>query len=234
MARQSFIPGALASVEAGQRQAFCKNYNPAETSETIQIFARNFSSPQQLAQALAAAQQVNSGKHSRAKSVIALDFIGCQFLSEEVVLGLGRIFPNLLYVTIFDCLMFDYAWLRQQSLANHAFVDLPYGVTATFSTPSMPPQLDDSLCIAGQKGLASWRCPLPALSVHQAIVRDVDGKRGSMPNSNELILRHVLYMLNWSGYEDSLEHEELLSHVANRQGEGEKFCTLEELEDAFT
>ncbi|KAK3653357.1 hypothetical protein LTR56_004561 [Elasticomyces elasticus] len=38
-------------------------------------------------------------------------------------------------------------------------------------------------------------------------------------------------MLNWSGYGDSLDHAELLSHVATQASK--RFCTLEELEDAF-
>ncbi|KAK3653358.1 hypothetical protein LTR56_004562 [Elasticomyces elasticus] len=110
LARPVFVHGSMKNITAGQRQAYTTLYRPECTLETIQIIGWNMASPQQLIEALAAAQQVTSGKHDRAKSVLAIDIIGCQFVDEDTIRGLGRLFPRLSYVTIFDCLNFDFAW----------------------------------------------------------------------------------------------------------------------------
>ncbi|KAK5737771.1 hypothetical protein LTR17_006419 [Elasticomyces elasticus] len=178
-------------------------------------------SPQQLIKALAAAQQVTSGEHDRAKSVLAIDIIGCQFVDEDTIRGLGRLCPQLSYVTIFDCLNFDFAWaLECQSTSP--FSDLPYEVELNFLTPSMPSQLDPNMSTAGHKGKASWRAAVPA----QALLGDID--------SNHMVRLHALYMLNFAGHENSLVHQELLYHMCNEsKNQSPTFCTLKELKAAF-
>ncbi|KAK5695993.1 hypothetical protein LTR97_008413 [Elasticomyces elasticus] len=110
LARPVFVHGSLKNITAGQRRACTTLYRPECTSETIQIIGWKIASPQQLIEALAAARQVTSGEHDHAKSVLAIDIIGCQFVDKDTIRGLGRLLPQLSYVTIFDCLNFDFAW----------------------------------------------------------------------------------------------------------------------------
>ncbi|KAK3650981.1 hypothetical protein LTR56_006032 [Elasticomyces elasticus] len=76
---------------------------------TVQILGRNMATALQFAQSLAAAQQIGCGKDCR-NIVAALDIMSCPFLDEVTVLGLGRVFPNLKYLTVCDCLQFDLRW----------------------------------------------------------------------------------------------------------------------------
>ncbi|KAK5679057.1 hypothetical protein LTS10_008713 [Elasticomyces elasticus] len=105
------------------------------------------------------------------------------------------------------------------------FADLPF-VQVDFSTPSMPPQLDRSLSIAGQKGLANWKGTPRGPLILQTMKRYPHIFR-----RNELSRHHALYMLNTGGYEKSLEPSELLGNmVCNTRN---AFCTLTELELAL-
>ncbi|KAK3650980.1 hypothetical protein LTR56_006031 [Elasticomyces elasticus] len=148
----------------------------------------------------------------------------------------GR-FLKLRCVTIFDCLNFDLRWSVSRSATNvlsdnhvnayDVFASLPYEVTVDFSTPSWPPQLDCKLSIAGQKGLPSWKSVQPGLAILQLIAQSP-----SILDRNEETRCHALYMLNFRGYEDSIDHSKLLGSMVSQKSIT-NFCTHDELKAAL-
>ncbi|KAK5679055.1 hypothetical protein LTS10_008711 [Elasticomyces elasticus] len=164
--------------KTGAHRLHAAGYNPERGLTTVQLFCCNLSSPQQLAEALSAAQR---------------------YLDEATILGLGQHFPKMRCVTIFDCLNFDLSW-----------------------------SLDHKLSVAGQKGLPSWKSVQPGLAILQLIAQSP-----SILDRDEETRCHVLYMLNFSGYENSIDHYcELLDNMVSQKSTT-NFCTLDELKAAL-
>ncbi|KAK4933624.1 hypothetical protein LTR49_000088 [Elasticomyces elasticus] len=108
--------------------------------------------------------------------------------------------------------------------AYPVFASLPYEVTVDFSSPSWPP--DRTLSVAGQKGLPSWKSVQPGLAILQLIAQSP-----SILDRNEETRCYVLYMLNFRGYENPINHSKLLGSMVSQKGTT-NFCTLEELKAA--